>query len=422
VKKKRVLVVCPTQRDKRELACIQAHHTYDIIFHDYDPYSREKITIPNVGWFGEKFDPAAITRELIETCATHHIDGIFSTQDYPGSIFVPFIARHTQLYGPTPQASLLCHHKYFSRQVQQQYVPEATPTFALVENIVKTCPLSLPAFIKPVKANFSMLASAITTQEQMRYAIQHYSLPIDFLNQFNWFVAQAGYQPYKSSLLVEELLSGVQVTLEGFISQGEITIIGIVDSIFYPATICFERFDYPSELPDSVQERMHEITKRCIRAIGLDNTLFNIEFMYNPTTDAIHIIEINPRMASQFADLYEKVHGTNSYHIALTLAVGEKPCMKRSGNYAIAASCVLRVFEDYFVQSIPTNEQMQKVYKEFPDVRVQICAQPGVRLSEGGQDGKSFRYAVINLGAETKQELFHNLERCKQLLPFDFIP
>ena len=41
--------------------------------------------------------------------------------------------------------------------------------------------------------------------------------------------------------------------------------------------------------------------------------MFNIEMMYDAATDRIGIIEINPRMASQFADLYEKVDGTNSY-------------------------------------------------------------------------------------------------------------
>ena len=47
--------------------------------------------------------------------------------------------------------------------------------------------------------------------------------------------------------------------------------------------------------------------------------------MYNQENDTIHIIEINPRMCSQFADLFEKVDGTNTYEYALALATGVRP-------------------------------------------------------------------------------------------------
>ena len=57
---------------------------------------------------------------------------------------------------------------------------------------------------------------------------------------------------------------------------------------------------------------MAEIAKTLMRGMGFDNGMFNIEMMYDADADRIGIIEINPRMASQFADLYEKVDGTNS--------------------------------------------------------------------------------------------------------------
>ena len=56
--------------------------------------------------------------------------------------------------------------------------------------------------------------------------------------------------------------------------------------------------------------------------LGFDNCMFNIEMMYDAREDRIAIIEINPRMASQFADLYEKVDGTNAYEVLLDLGMG----------------------------------------------------------------------------------------------------
>ncbi len=37
------------------------------------------------------------------------------------------------------------------------------------------------------------------------------------------------------------------------------SIMGVVDSIMFPGTLAFSRFDYPSALPEGVQARMAEI-------------------------------------------------------------------------------------------------------------------------------------------------------------------
>ena len=129
----------------------------------------------------------------------------------------------------------------------------------------------------------------------------------------------------------------------------------------FPGTLAFSRFDYPSHLPDSVQARMGEIATTTMRGLGFDNGIFNIEMMYDVEDDRISIIEINPRMASQFADLYEKVDGTNSFAVLLDIAQGETPRFtRRQGRYAFAASCVLRSFEDYLVAAVPSAADIEQ--------------------------------------------------------------
>ena len=124
-------------------------------------------------------------------------------------------------------------------------------------------------------------------------------------------------------------------------------IFGVVDSIMFPGTLVFSRFDYPSCLPQTLQARMGDIAARLMEGIGFDNGLFNIEMMYDDAADRIAVIEINPRMASQFADLYEKVDGTSSYTVLLDIAQGRAPHFtRRQGRYGFASSFVLRSFED----------------------------------------------------------------------------
>ena len=81
---------------------------------------------------------------------------------------------------------------------------------------------------------------------------------------------------------------------------------------------------------------MADIAKRLMSGLGFDNFMFNIEMMYDARDDRIAVIEINPRMASQFADLYEKVDGTNAYEVLLDLGIGVGP--RRNGGKANIAS------------------------------------------------------------------------------------
>ena len=65
--------------------------------------------------------------------------------------------------------------------------------------------------------------------------------------------------------IAEEALRGVQVTVDGFMDGGRATVTGVVDSVMYPGTSSFERFEYPSRLPAAVQRRMAEVAARLHR-------------------------------------------------------------------------------------------------------------------------------------------------------------
>jgi predicted ATP-grasp superfamily ATP-dependent carboligase len=196
---------------------------------------------------------------------------------------------------------------------------------------------------------------------------------------------------------------------------------GITDSIMYPGTMSFQRFEYPSKLPIRVQQRMEDIARKLIEGIGLDHTVFNIEMFYHRDTDAVHIIEINPRMSYQFADMFEKVDGANTYALQLQLSQGEQPEHKKgSGRFSVAASFVLRLFEDRKVSRIPTQEEIAEVRTRFPDSLIIITVKGGSMLSDVAQDEKSYRYAIINLGGKDWADLYVRFEELNQHLRFEF--
>jgi hypothetical protein len=206
---------------------------------------------------------------------------------------------------------------------------------------------------------------------------------------------------------------------------GKVEILGIVDSVLHPGSNSFAQFIYPSSLSGEIQSRMAEIARRVMLYLGLANTLFNIEMIYDAASDAIHIIEINPRLCGQFADLYEKVDGANGYEVALALATGEHPGLgNRAGGYKLAASVPLRIFEPVTVISAPREEDVRAAEALYPGTLVWPECVSGQKMAdfEWFEDGQSARYGIINLAADDRESLQARLDQVKARLGFRFSP
>lgn len=400
--------------DEAELPRLPNADRYRVVFHGTD-----------VSEHPEDFDALAFIEDAAQRCEHLGIQGVLASDDYPGSIVAAAVAQRLGLPGPDPAAVLRCHHKYYSRLAQKECVAEAVPAFWLVDpGAIERHPIEFPAFVKPVKSFFSLFAERIDDLTQLKglalrahHHLNEFSRPLnELMDRYCNLPLGGGY------LLAEEVLAGHQVTLEGCVYHGAVQVIGVTDSIFYPGTQSFQRFEYPSRIGTDIKQRMAQIAVRLIEAIGFDNALFNIEFFYDPESDRIWIIEINPRMCPQFADLMEKVNGVNTYEIALAIAAGDKPVIHRpDAPYRVAASFVLRLFEDRRVLSIPSPGDLDRLAELFPDARLKVLCRVGARLSEELQDGASFRYAVLNIGGDCREDLFGRFARAVALLPFEFV-
>lgn len=417
------LLICPTQRDHRELSRLGLGPG-QILAHSYATDSLERIA----GAVGGSAEPVADPLDEIELLLRKYRDrplaGVISSDDYPGTTIASVVAHSLGLPAPDPSVNLLLQHKYHSRREQRRLTPEATPAFALLDADGEATPaLDYPFFIKPVKSFFSIGAQAISEPAELARFTRDWRCKAAFFVPFERLLQRYSSLPMGGHLLIEKLLSGQQVTVEGYAYGDEIEILGIVDSVFAPGTIAFVRFEYPSSAPAPIQAKMADIAHRLISGVGYRDGLFNIEMFYDAASDAISIIEVNPRIASQFADLYEKVDGYNSYQILLDLACGRKPKPCRgAGRHAFAASCVLRRFEDAIVTRVPAPADIAAVEHRHPDARIELVVAQGRTLSEEMQDGHSYRYGVVNLGGRDRAEVECSFAECRQLLNFEFAP
>lgn len=420
-----ILVICPTHRDHRELARLGPPEGTRFLFHDYASLAIEELVAAEPPPATAIGDPVLEIELIVDRFRGENLAGVVSTDDYPGSALASAVAARLGLAAPDTAVNLLCQHKHRSRRLQQAIAPRAVPGFALVDVHSKgPAPLGYPMFVKPVKSFFSVGARLVTCADELDQEKRRWADAPSFFQPFERLLEHyTGARIGSERLIAEAPLRGSQSTLEGFVCEGKFHLVGIVDSIMYPGTHAFARFEYPSSLPGDAQDAMADVAQTIMAGIGYDNGFFNIEFAYDAASDALQIVEINPRMASQFADLYEKVDGASSYELLIDLALGRSPSIRAGkGRFRMAASCVLRRFDNATVLKAPSQAQVSRVTKSNPDARVEVLVTPGRRLSQELQDGMSYRYAIVNLGGDDQQGFLKRLDDIVAELPFEFAP
>lgn len=356
------------------------------------------------------------------------IDAIVGYWDFPVSSMVTILCRRRGLPSASLEAVLKCEHKYWSR-VEQQKVIEEHPGFALVKLDDRAPPpgVGFPMWLKPVKGFSSELAFRVDdagefrdSLAEIRQGIARVGEPFEFaLSQVE--LPQEIYSIGGQVCLAEEAVSGRQVTVEGYNDGETIRVYGIIDSHNYQGTSSFLRYQYPSELPERVKNRLVEVSERVIAGVDL-RSVFNIEYFWDPESDAINLLEINPRQSQSHAMLFDLVDGVPHHQCMLRLALGRDPELpSRQGQYPLAAKWFYRRFRDGFVRRGPTAEEVARIGRDIPGTSVDIEAHQGVRLSElAEQDSYSYNLAVVHIGANDSAELQDKYERCVGALPFEF--
>lgn len=360
------------------------------------------------------------------------VDAIIGYWDFPVSSMLPILCKQFGLRGPSLESVVKCEHKYWSR-LEQQKVIDDYPQFALVDLDHPVAPppgLKYPLWLKPVKSVVSELAFRVTGPQEfyaavtaIRKGVGRYGKPFELvlaLLDLPPEIARAGGQACLAES--ETALEGMLVTVEGYTLNGHVHVYGVVDSIRYPNSSSFLRYQYPSKLPEKVTDRMVEATVRVIGQIGLDGWPFNLEFFWDATRDSIDLLEVNPRHSQSHALLFAHVDGVPNHQCMVSLALGQDPKLPhRQGNYNIAAKWFLRRFTDGVVRRSPTPQEVEHLEREVPGATVKIVAHRGDRLSKlQRQDSYSYEVADIYIGATDEAELLAKYERCTDKLLFEF--
>ncbi len=356
------------------------------------------------------------------------IDGVISNNEQFGTLIAAVVAQRLGLPGTEPAVIIAAQHKYYARCLQQQLLPEATPRFTVFPYQLASAAevgLPFPFYVKPVKATYSVLARRVAEfaelQAHLRFNVFETLILRKLVTPFNQMMAR--YTPFTIDahhLIGEEVMSGVQVNLDGYVYNGRVTVLGIVDEVMYPGTQAFARFEYPSRLPAAVQGRMAALAEKLLSGMDYGYGFFNVELLYEPDTGRLRIIEINPRMASQIVNLYRRVDGYDPYTVLCDLALGHAPRVTRgAGAFGAAASFVFRRFDGREVRRAPGQAQIATVRQRYPDARLMLYLKRGASLAREMKWLGSYRYAVLNLGGASAEDLQQRYNDIRRELAFD---
>jgi biotin carboxylase len=395
----------------------------DVVFEGFDLFRSPENA--RILWL----DARAYVDRLVRKYRRTGIAGVVSTNEQYGALIAARVARELGLPGTDPLAVVRAQHKILARRLTSAALPRASPRYVAIPWTIDhaaAAKLPYPLFVKPVKAAYSVLARRVDRAAELishlefgpweKHIIQRLVKPFNDLMRD---IVPATEVCDAHHLIGEEPLEGVQVNVDGYVDRGVTHCFGVVDAVMYPGTIAFQRFDYPSRLPETVQHEIERVASRALEAIGFDHGMFNVELFWRPRDGAITIIEINPRLAAQFADLYEKVDGTNPYRLLADLAVGrEARWIARAGAHGTAASFVLREF-DGAVKVAPSRAEIHRLRATHPDAGLQTFIKRGSSRSREMKWLGSYRYATINLGARDRDDLFRRFETVCANLSFE---
>jgi hypothetical protein len=416
----RILVLFPDEWDRAAARAPRHAGRFEFRFEGFDLFRFPD----NARLF--TFDALAFVERLARKYSRAAVDAVVTSDEQFGPFLASMLAARLGLPHTPLDAVLTIQHKYYARKAFERIAPECNARSGLLRRDYgrDDVPLEYPFYVKPAKAAFSVLARRVDSFA----ALERHT-------RFGWFeraIIERLVRPFADvmrlcpgfhedpfSMVTEEIVHGRQVTANGFAREGRVTMLGTVDSLMYPGTDQFQRFQYPSSLPEADLARVDAVCTRLIEGLGFRHGMFNIELRVDPASGAVRVIEINPRVAGQFYDLFERVDGYSLFEAMLDLDAGREPVIRRrEGAQRHAASFVLRDLAGEGLARWPSAREIAALQARNRDAHVMVYAKRGADLAREVKWLGSYRYGTFNLGGATLEEMFARFHRLYAQIDF----
>jgi biotin carboxylase len=183
--------------------------------------------------------------------------------------------------------------------------------------------LKYPVVVKPTRLNGSR--GVIRANSSVEFATAY--------ERTRAMLIDEGFAPAETAMLVEAFIPGVEVAVEGLMTDGELTMLALFDKPDPLDGPYFEETIYvtPSRLPEETQSAIAETTSRMAAALGIRHGPVHAELRIND--EGVWPIEVAGRsIGGMCSTILEFGAGMPLEEIILRHAVGRDiPSMERTG-------------------------------------------------------------------------------------------
>ncbi|MFD7984802.1 ATP-grasp domain-containing protein [Kitasatospora indigofera] len=278
----------------------------------------------------ETNDPGTLLPYIERLHRVLGFDGVVSSCDY----YLPTVALVAARLGlPGPSAAAVtaaCRKDLTRRKLAVADVPG--PRFALCGDLAEATAaavaLGYPLVVKPVDLCAGMLVRRVTDASELAEAFRALAA----------FPVNARGQQRRAVVLLEELLTGEEVSVETVSYDGGTHVVGVTDKSVGGAPAFVETGHmFPAALGRSDYRAAADTAVRAVRALGLDQVVAHTEIMLTPAGP--RVVEVNPRPAgNRITELVRRVTGTDLAAACVDVALGRQPDLTAAPTGAASAA------------------------------------------------------------------------------------
>ncbi|MEO5570201.1 MAG: ATP-grasp domain-containing protein [Bacteroidia bacterium] len=315
------------------------------------------------------------------------------------------LAEHYHLQGNKLEASMKFSNKYLMRQLAKQ-LKLPVPEFSKIETPQQLHDFKkqygLPFIIKPADSQSSRGVFKID-ENNFGNIRTLFSESMNFSN--------CGY------ILAEEFVSGIELTVEGFASDYKHRTLAISSKKHFRTAIA-SSLEYPAqEIPDEIIAAVEKANDYFVENSGLKFGITHAEYMVQPDTGKINLIEIACRGGGSLisSDIIKWVSGVDVYEHLYENLSGKIIEVKNLN--VLKRNAVLHFFEfgSGKVIAIKGVEEAKKI----PGVHfLQLFISEGEEIARASDDRS--RQGMVIIFAASKTELDTKLDTVEKTLKVAF--
>ena len=154
-------------------------------------------------------------------------------------------------------------------------------------------------------------------------------------------------------MVVEELLTGSEHSAEGYVYEGDVHLIGVTDK----TTTAKFRLEIGQVFPSAVegiQDAVKPLLQATIKALGINNCAFHMEFFFDARTSTVKLVEIAARPGGDYiaSHLVPQVTGVSFARDLVRIATGQRPSFAVPRDGYVAATLKLHTEKEGILKSM----------------------------------------------------------------------